>query len=57
MLSQKNAYVDVNPVIVTSVGEIVLAKRREGIVEGGKWHLPGGRVQFMETLKKTLRKV
>jgi ADP-ribose pyrophosphatase YjhB (NUDIX family) len=46
---QKNAYVDVNPVIVTSDCKIVLAKRVEGIVGGGKWHLPGGRVQFKET--------
>jgi hypothetical protein len=34
--NQKNAYVDVNPVIVTSDCKIVLAKRVEGIVGGGK---------------------
>jgi ADP-ribose pyrophosphatase YjhB (NUDIX family) len=54
---QKNAYVDVNPVIVTSDGKIVLAKRIQGIVGGGKWHLPGGRVQFKETLETTLKRV
>jgi ADP-ribose pyrophosphatase YjhB (NUDIX family) len=55
--AQKNAYIDVNPVIVTSDGKIVLAKRVQGIVEGGKWHLPGGRVQFKETLEATLKRV
>jgi ADP-ribose pyrophosphatase YjhB (NUDIX family) len=54
---QKNAYIDANPVIVTSDGKIVLAKRMKGIVGGGKWHLPGGRVQFKETLEATLKRV
>ena len=57
MTTQKNAYIDVNPVIVTSDGKIVLAKRIQGIVGGGKWHLPGGRVQFKETLEVTLKRV
>jgi ADP-ribose pyrophosphatase YjhB (NUDIX family) len=55
--AQKNAYIDANPVIVTSDGKIVLAKRIKGIVGGGKWHLPGGRVQFKETLEATLKRV
>jgi len=54
---QKNAYVDVNPVIVTSDGKIVLAKRIKGIVGGGRWHLPGGRVQFKETFEIALKRV
>ena len=57
MAAQKNAYVDVNPVIVTSDGKLVLAKRAQGIVGGGKWHLPGGRVQYKETLEAALKKV
>ena len=57
MTAQKNAYIDVNPVIVTSDGKIVLAKRIQGIVGGGKWHLPGGRVQHKETLEATLKRV
>jgi ADP-ribose pyrophosphatase YjhB (NUDIX family) len=57
MTMQKNAYVDVNPVIVTSDGKIVLAKRIQGIVGGGKWHLPGGRVQYKETLEATLKRI
>jgi ADP-ribose pyrophosphatase YjhB (NUDIX family) len=57
MTTQKNAYIDVNPVIVTSDGKIVLAKRIKGIVGGGKWHLPGGRVQFKESLETTLKRV
>jgi ADP-ribose pyrophosphatase YjhB (NUDIX family) len=57
MTTQKSAYVDVNPVIVTLDGKIVLAKRIEGIVGGGKWHLPGGRVQFKETFEATLKRV
>ena len=57
MTTQKNAYIDANPVIVTSEGKIVLAKRIKGIVGGGKWHLPGGRVQFKETLETTLKRV
>jgi len=54
---QKNACVDVNPVIVTLEGKIILAKRRLGIAEGGKWHLPGGRVRFKETLFDSLRRM
>jgi len=54
---QKNAYVDVNPVIVTSDQRIVLAKRIQGIVGGGKWHLSGGRVQYKETLEATLKRI
>ena len=57
MIIQKNAYVDVNPVIVTSDQKIVLAKRTQGIVGGGKWHLPGGRVQYKETLEATLKRI
>jgi len=57
MTNQKNAYVDVNPVIVTSEGKIILAKRIKDIVGGGKWHLPGGRVQFKETFETTLKRV
>ena len=34
--AQKSAYVDVNPVTVTSDSKIVLAKRVKGIVGGGK---------------------
>jgi 8-oxo-dGTP diphosphatase len=57
MMIQKSAYVDVNPVIMTSDYKIVLAKRITGIVGGGKWHLPGGRVQVKETLEKTLKRI
>ena len=57
MTAQKSAYVDANPVIVTSEGKIILAKRIKGIVGGGKWHLPGGRVQFKETFETTLKRV
>ena len=48
---------DANPVIVTADGKIVLAKRIEGSVGGGKWPLPGGRVQFKETFEDTLKRV
>jgi ADP-ribose pyrophosphatase YjhB (NUDIX family) len=57
MSTQKYAYVDVNPVIVTADDKIVLAKRVKGIVGGGKWHLPGGRVQYKETFETTLKRV
>lgn len=57
MSLQKSAYVDVNPVIVADGLKIVLAKRRLGIVGGGKWHLPGGRVRFKETILDTLKRV
>jgi ADP-ribose pyrophosphatase YjhB (NUDIX family) len=57
MIDQKSAFIDVNPVIVSSKGEIILAKRKKSIIEGGLWHLPGGRVQVGETLEYTLRKV
>jgi 8-oxo-dGTP diphosphatase len=55
--TQKNAYIDVNPVIVTKDNKIVLAKRIKEIVEGGKWHLPGGRVQYKETLETSLKRL
>jgi len=55
--AKKNAYLDANPVIVTSDGKIVLAKRIKGIVGGGRWHLPGGRVRFKETFETTLKRV
>jgi ADP-ribose pyrophosphatase YjhB (NUDIX family) len=54
---QKYAYVDVNPVIVTSDDEIILAKRIMDIVGVGRWHLPGGRVQFKETFEATRKRV
>jgi ADP-ribose pyrophosphatase YjhB (NUDIX family) len=57
MSLQKSAYVDVNPVIVTDGRKIVLARRRLGIVGGGMWHLPGGRVWFKETILDTLKRV
>ena len=57
MTTQKNAYIDVNPVIVTKDNKIVLAKRTEETVEGGKWHLPGGRVQYKETLETSLKRL
>lgn len=60
MRIQKNAYVDVNPVVVTANDKIILARRKNGLVWlvwGGKWHLPGGRVQFKETLEATLKRV
>jgi len=57
MTVQKNAYVDANPVIVTSDHKIVLAKRKKDIVGGGRWHLPGGRVQFKETFETALKRV
>ena len=56
MTVQKNAYVDVNRVIVTSDdGKIVRAKRIKGIVGGGRWHLPRGRWQFKETFEIALK--
>jgi 8-oxo-dGTP diphosphatase len=55
--TQKNAYIDVNPVIVTKDKKIVLAKRSKEIVEGGKWHLPGGRVLVKETLETALKRL
>jgi len=55
--NQKRVYVDVNPVIVTTDQKIVLAKRIKGIVGGGQWHLPGGRLQFKETLETSLKRV
>jgi ADP-ribose pyrophosphatase YjhB (NUDIX family) len=57
MTTQKNAYVDVNPVIITIDHKIVLAKRVPSIVGGKQWHLPGGRVQFKETLETALKRI
>jgi 8-oxo-dGTP diphosphatase len=57
MPTQKNAYMDVNPVIVTSEGRIFLAKRAKNVVGGSKWHLPGGRVLHNETIEQSLRRV
>ena len=57
MSLQDSAYVDVNPVIVPSADQIILAKRVADIVEGGKWHLPGGRVLFGEPFRTTLKRI
>ncbi|MEJ2241989.1 MAG: NUDIX domain-containing protein [Candidatus Bathyarchaeota archaeon] len=57
MYVQKSAYVDTNPVIIKPNHKIILAKRKIGITGGGKWHLPGGRVLFRETLVETLKRV
>lgn len=57
MCAQKSAYIDANPVIVSSNYKIILAKRKKESVEGGKWHLPGGRVQFKETFEETLKRI
>ena len=54
---QDSAYVDVNPVITSSEDQIILAQRVADIVEGGKWHLPGGRVLFGEPLRTTLKRI
>ena len=51
---QKNVYVDVNPVIVTSEGEIVLAKKTKGTVwEKDGTCLKGGR-RLMRRLRSPL---
>ena len=57
MTTQKYAYVDVNPVIITADHKIILAKRTKGIVVEGQWHLPGGRVLFKETLETALKRI
>lgn len=57
MVVQKSAYLDVNPVIVTSENRLILAKRVKNVVGGGRWHLPGGRVLFNETFEMTLKRV
>lgn len=57
MAIQKNAYVDVNPVIMTFDCKRILAKRAENVVEHGLWHLPGGRVLPGETFEATLKRV
>ena len=57
MTTQKYAYVDVNPVIITADHKIILAKRTKGIVGEGQWHLPGGRVLFKETLETALKRI
>ena len=57
MPTQKSAYMDVNPVIVTSEGKIILAKRAKNVVGGSQWHLPGGRILLNETIKQSLGRV
>lgn len=57
MSGQKSAFIDVNPVIMSSSGEIMLAKRKREIFAGGLWHLPGGRVFFKETFRDAIRRV
>lgn len=56
-VTQTSAYADVNPVIVKSEGKIILAKRDVGQLEAGKWHLPGGRVLYGETLEQALKRI
>jgi ADP-ribose pyrophosphatase YjhB (NUDIX family) len=57
MAIQKNAYMDINPVIITNENQIIFAKRTKNIVGGGQWHLPGGRVLLNETFEMTLKRV
>jgi 8-oxo-dGTP diphosphatase len=51
----KYARVDVDPVILTPEGKIVLAKRKIDVFEGGRWHLPGGRLLAGERIEETLK--
>ena len=46
----------VRAVGITPDGKIILAKRIKGIVEGNKWHLPGGRVLAGEYIESALQR-
>ncbi len=54
--TQSYAYLDVNPVIMTSDNKIILTKRIDKVLEGGKWHFPGGRVLSGERIESALRR-
>jgi 8-oxo-dGTP diphosphatase len=55
--NQDYAHIDVNPVIITSGNKIVLAKRKADVFEGGKWHLPGGRLLVGERIVDALKRL
>ncbi|MCP8304983.1 MAG: NUDIX hydrolase [archaeon] len=55
-VTQSYAYLDVNPVIITSDNKIILTKRIDEVLEGGKWHFPGGRVLAGERIESALRR-
>lgn len=54
---QNYVYVDVNPVIIRSDNRIILAKRDPVVFQGGKWHLPGGRLLVGETIIQALKRI
>ncbi len=56
-LTQDYVHVDVNPVIITAERKVVLAKRKDNVFEGGKWHLPGGRLLVGEKITAALMRI
>lgn len=54
---QDYAHVDIDPVILTPEGKVVLAKRKQDVFEGGRWHLPGGRLIVGERLEEAMKRL
>lgn len=48
---------DVNPMVITADGKIVLAKRIPSVQDGGKWSMPGGKVFIGERIETTLKRI
>ncbi len=54
---QDYAHIDLDPVILTTNGKVVLAKRKPDVFEGGRWHLPGGRLVTGERIEEAMKRL
>jgi 8-oxo-dGTP diphosphatase len=54
---QDYVHIDLDPVILTSDGKVVLAKRKPDVFEGGRWHLPGGRLMVGERVEEAMKRL
>jgi len=55
--TQDYVHIDVNPVIISANRRIILAKRDPTVFQGGRWHLPGGRLLVGETIIQALKRI
>lgn len=54
---QDYARIDLDPVIFTPDGKVILAKRKQDVFEGDRWHLPGGRLMVGERIEDAMKRL
>ncbi len=54
---QDYAHIDLDPVIITPDNKVLLAKRKPDVFEGGRWHLPGGRLMVGERVEEAMKRL